>query len=226
VDSLVEVDGEIWRFVDTAGLRKRVHEATGAEYYSSLRTSAAIDAADVVLLLLDVSEPISDQDLRVADTVVEAGRALVFLLNKWDLLDEDRRERLDRELDRELARFGWAARLAISARTGRGIRRITPAMNSALDSWRQRIGTGVLNAFLSEVVGGTPPPVRGGKQPKILFATQPGTAPPRFVLFTSGPLEASYRRFLERRIREQFGFEGTPIELTVKARESRKGTRK
>ena len=218
VDSLVEIDGETWRFVDTAGLRRRVREASGAEYYSSLRTASAIESADVVLLLLDVSEPISDQDLRVADTAADAGKAMVVLLNKWDLLDEDRRERLDREIERELARFGWAARLAISARTGRGIRRITPAMTAALANWRKRISTGELNAFFAEVVSATPPPVRSGKQPKILFATQPGIEPPKFVLFTSGPLEASYQRFLERRLREHFGFDGTPIDLVIKAR--------
>ena len=95
-------------------------------------------------------------------------------------------------------------------------------MTAALESWHTRIGTSELNSFFSEVIGATPPPVRGGKQPKILFATQPGTAPPRFVLFTSGPLEASYRRFLERKLRERFGFEGTPIDLSVKAREKRK----
>jgi GTP-binding protein len=224
VDSLVEVDGETWRFVDTAGLRRRVKEASGAEYYSSLRTSSAIEAAEVVLLLLDVTEPISDQDLRVADMIAAAGRAMVILFNKWDLIDEDRRERLEREIERELARFSWASQLNVSARTGRGIRRIAPAMRSALESWHKRIGTSELNAFFAEVVGATPPPVRGGKQPKILFATQPGTAPPRFVLFTSGPLEASYQRFLERRLREKFGFDGTPIELAVKPRE--KGARK
>ncbi|HWA64765.1 MAG TPA: ribosome biogenesis GTPase Der [Mycobacteriales bacterium] len=222
VNELVDIDGQTWRFVDTAGLRRRVKEASGAEYYSSLRTASAIQSADVVLLLLDVTEPISDQDLRVADTVVEAGRALVVLLNKWDILDEDRRERLDREIERELGRIGWAQRLAISARTGRGLRRVGPAMAAALESWRTRIPTGELNAFLAEIVAATPPPVRGGKQPKILFATQPGIEPPRFVLFTSGPLEASYRRFLERRLRERFGFDGTPIDLSVKAREKRK----
>jgi GTP-binding protein len=222
VDSLVEIDGTTWRFVDTAGLRRRVKEATGAEFYSSLRTAGAIEAAEVVLLLLDASEPISDQDLRVADQVVEAGKALVILLNKWDLLDEDRRELLDREIERELGRVGWAARLNISARTGRGLQRVAPALEAALTSWESRVPTGGLNAFLNSVVSATPPPVRGGKQPKIMFATQPSTAPPRFVLFTSGPLEASYRRFLERRLREQYSFAGTPIDLAVKAREKRK----
>jgi GTP-binding protein len=226
VDEQVDIDGTTWRFVDTAGLRRRVHEATGAEYYSSLRTSAAIDSAEVVLLLLDASEPISDQDLRVADKVVEAGRALVVAMNKWDLVNEDRRLQLDREIEREFARFGWATRLNISARTGRGVQRISPALEAALESWQQRVPTGELNSYFATVVGATPPPVRGGKQPKILFATQPGVEPPRFVLFTSGPLEASYRRFLERRLRERYGFEGTPIDLTVKAREKgKRGTR-
>jgi GTPase len=226
VDSLVEIDGTTWRFVDTAGLRRRVHEATGAEYYSSLRTSAAIDTAEVVLLLLDASEPISDQDLRVADKVTEAGRALVIAMNKWDLVDDDRRERLEREVERELGRFSWAARLNISARTGRGVQRLAPALSAALESWQTRVPTGELNGYFSTVVAETPPPVRGGKQPKILFATQPGVEPPRFVLFTSGPLEASYRRFLERRIRERYGFAGTPIDLAVKAREKgKRGTR-
>ncbi len=224
VDAVVDIDGTIWRFVDTAGLRKRVHEATGAEYYSSLRTSAAIDAAEVVLLLLDASESISDQDLRVADKVVEAGRALVVAMNKWDLVDDDRREQLDRELDRDFGRFSWATRLNISARTARGVKRIAPALEAALDSWQTRVPTGELNAYLASVVGATPPPVRGGKQPKIMFATQPGVEPPRFVLFTSGPLEASYRRFLERRLRERYGFAGSPIDLAVKAREKTKRT--
>jgi GTPase len=226
VDSLVEIDGTTWRFVDTAGLRRRVHEATGAEYYSSLRTSAAIDAAEVVLLLLDASEPISDQDLRVADKIVEAGRALVIAMNKWDLVDDDRREQLDREVEREMARFSWAARLNISARTGRGVQRLAPALEAALESWQTRVPTGELNSYLASVVGATPPPVRGGKQPKVLFATQPGVEPPRFVLFTSGPLEASYRRFLERRLRERYPFSGTPIDLSVRAREKgKRGTR-
>jgi GTP-binding protein len=226
VDSLVELGETTWRFVDTAGLRRRVNEATGAEYYSSLRTSAAIDAAEVVLLLIDATEPISDQDLRVADKIVESGRALVIAMNKWDLVDEDRREQLDREVEREFGRLHWAARINISAKTGRGVKRIAPALEAALESWQTRVPTGELNSYLAEIVGATPPPVRGGKQPKILFATQPGVEPPRFVLFTSGPLEAAYRRFLERRLRERYGFAGTPIDLSIKMREKgKRGTR-
>lgn len=222
VDSLVELDGRDWQFVDTAGLRRKVREAKGAEYYSSLRTASAIDAAEVAIVLLDASESISEQDQRVIATVVEAGRALVLAFNKWDLMDDDRREMLDKHIDRELRRVMWAPRINISAKTGRSVQRLAPALDEALAGWETRVPTAELNAFLGDLVAATPPPVRGGKQPKILFATQPGVAPPRFVLFTTGPLEASYQRFIERRLREQYGFTGTPIDISVKARDRRR----
>jgi GTP-binding protein len=222
VDSMVEVGGETWRFVDTAGLRRRVSHASGAEYYSSLRTQAAIDAAEVAVVLLDASEPISEQDQRVIGMAVEAGRALVIAFNKWDLVDEDRRPELAKEIDRELARVQWAPRLNVSALTGRAVDKLAPALHTALEGWETRISTGKLNSWISDLVAKTPPPVRSGKQPKILFATQAGTRPPRFVLFTSGFLEAGYRRFIERRLREDFGFAGSPIEVSVKVREKGK----
>jgi GTPase len=222
VDSLVEVGGETWKFVDTAGLRRRVHQATGAEYYASLRTSAALDAAEVAVVLLDASQPLTDQDMRIIGMAIEAGRALVLAFNKWDLVDEDRRLTLETEVERELAPYAWAPRVNVSASTGRSVDRLAPALRTALASWEQRVPTGRLNAFLASIVAATPPPVRSGKQPKILFATQAGTKPPRFVLFTSGFLEPGYRRFLERRLREEFGFPGTPIEISMKVREKRK----
>ena len=225
VDSLVDLDGEIWRFVDTAGLRKRVKTASGMEYYASLRTQAAIEAAEVALVLIDAGEPIAEQDQRVITMVEEAGRALVLVFNKWDLVDEDRRYAMKRELERDLVRVPWAERVNVSALTGRAVSKIAPAMRNALASWDKRISTGQLNGWLADVVAATPPPVRGGKQPKILFATQAGTRPPTFVLFTSGFLEAGYRRFLERRLRETFGFEGSPIRINVRMREKRKAKR-
>ena len=227
VDSLVEIDGEIWKLVDTAGLRRKVGQASGMEYYASLRTKSAIEAAEVTVLLLDASEPISEQDLRVASGVVESGRALVLAMNKWDLVDEDRRYAMKRELERALVRFPWVERVNISARTGRSVRRLAPAMRTALESWDRRIPTGQLNQWLADIIAATPPPVRGGKQPKILFATQAQTRPPTFVLFTSGFLEAGYRRFLERRLRESFEFTGTPVQINVRVREKgRRGERK
>jgi len=221
VDSLIELGGATWRFVDTAGLRRRVREASGAEYYSSLRTNAALAAAEVAIVLVDASEPLAEQDLRVISMVAEAGRALVLAFNKWDLVDEDRRHELDREIDRQLARVTWAPRLNVSARTGRAVDRLAPALEAALAGWETRVPTGRLNSWLGEVIAATPPPVRGGKQPKVLFVTQAGVRPPKFVLFASGFLEAGYRRFLERRLREDFGFAGTPIEISVRVRDKR-----
>jgi GTP-binding protein len=221
VDSMVEMDDELWRFVDTAGLRKRVNFASGTEYYASLRTKAAIDAAEVAIVLLDASEPISEQDLRVVSTVVDAGRACVLAFNKWDLVDDDRRERLEREVDRDLVRVRWAERVNISASTGRAVRKLAPALRTALESWDRRIPTGQLNSWLADLIAATPPPVRGGKQPKVLFATQAHARPPTFVLFTSGFLEAGYRRFIERKLREQFGFTGSPVRISVRVREKR-----
>jgi GTP-binding protein len=221
VDSIVELDGDKWRFVDTAGLRKRVRTARGTEYYASLRTKSAIDAAEVAVVLLDASEPIAEQDLRVLSMVVESGRACVLAMNKWDLVDEERRYQLERELDRGLKRIPWAERVNISALTGRAVQKLAPAMRRALASWDQRVPTGQLNGWLSELVAATPPPVRGGKQPKILFATQASTRPPTVVLFTTGFLEASYRRFLERKLRERFGFVGSPIRINLRIREKR-----
>jgi GTP-binding protein len=191
------------------------------EYYASLRTKGAIEAAEVTVLLLDASEPIAEQDLRVASQVVESGRALVLAMNKWDLVDDDRRQAMKRELERALVRFPWVERVNISARTGRAVQKLAPAMRTALDNWDRRVPTGQLNQWLSDVVAATPPPVRGGKQPKILYATQAQNRPPTFVLFTSGFLEAGYRRFLERKLRETFPLTGTPVQINVRVREKR-----
>jgi GTPase len=221
VDSLIELDGKVWRFVDTAGLRRKVGQASGHEFYASVRTHGAIDAAEVAIMLIDASQPLTEQDLRVLSMVIEAGRALVIAFNKWDLVDEDRRYLLDKEIERELVQVQWAPRVNISAKTGRAVQKLVPALETSLASWDARIPTGRLNTFLKEIVAATPPPVRGGKQPRILFATQAASRPPTFVLFTTGFLEAGYRRFLERRLREEFGFEGSPIKINVRVREKR-----
>lgn len=221
VDELIELGGRPWRFIDTAGIRRRVREASGAEYFASLRTAAALDRAEVAVVLVDASEPLAEQDLRIISMVVEAGRALVLAFNKWDLLDDERRETLEREIDRQLARVTWAPRVNVSARTGWHVDRLVRALDTSLDGWSTRISTSKLNGFLGQLVAAHPHPLRGGKQPRILFATQPATSPPRFVLFTTGFLEASYRRFIERRLREEFGFAGTPIEISMKVRERR-----
>ncbi|MBW3086288.1 GTPase Der [Austwickia sp. TVS 96-490-7B] len=222
VDEDVEIGGKTWRLVDTAGIRRRVHQTRGADFYASLRTQAALEKAEVAVVLIDAGLPIAEQDVRVVQQVIDAGRALVIGYNKWDTLDEERRYYLEREIEREFIQVPWAPRVNISARTGRHTDKLVPALETALESWDTRIPTGRLNAFLGEVVAAHPHPVRGGKQPRILFATQASTRPPRFVIFASGFVEAGYRRFLERRLREEFSFEGSPIEISVRVREKRR----
>ena len=221
VDELIELGGTTWRFVDTAGIRRRFRDSQGADYYATLRTAGALDRAEVAVVLVDAGEPLTEQDLRIITMVIEAGRALVIAFNKWDLTDEERRHYLGREIERQLNHARWAPRVNISAATGRHVDRLVPAIEEALASWEQRVSTGQLNQFLNQVVAATPPPMRGGRQPRILFATQAGTRPPHFVLFTTGFLEETYRRFIERRLREEFGFEGTPIKVTMRVREKR-----
>jgi GTP-binding protein len=222
VDELVELGGRTWRFIDTAGIRKRVKTASGHEYYASLRTATAMERAEVAILIIDGSQSISEQDMRIIQTVRESGRALVIAFNKWDLVDDERRYYLEREYERELVQVQWAPRVNITARTGWHIDRIVPALDAALEGWETRVSTGMLNAFLGRLVAEHPHPVRGGKQPRILFGTQAQTSPPTFILFTSGKLDAGYERFIERRLREEFGFVGTPIVLQVRPREKRK----
>ena len=222
VDELVELGGDIYRFVDTAGIRRRIKEASGHEYYATLRTHGAIERAEVCVVVVDASEPLTEQDLRILTSVEEAGRALVIAFNKWDLTDEERRRYLRREIERDLVQFGWAAKINISALTGRHVDRLGAAIKEALSGWETRISTGRLNAFLGRIVAAHPHPVRGGKQPRILFGTQARAAPPTFVLFTTGQLEPGYLRFLKRRLREEFGFPGTPVHLEVRVRERRR----
>jgi GTP-binding protein len=221
VDELVTLGGRTWRFVDTAGVRRRVKEASGHEYYASLRTSTAIERAEVCVVVVDGSEPITEQDTRIITQVAEAGRALVIAFNKWDLVDEERRYYLDREVDRELVRVQWAPRVNIAASTGWHVDRLVPALDAALEGWSTRVPTGALNSFLGRLVSEHPHPVRGGRQPKILFGTQAATEPPTFVLFTTAQLEASYLRFVERRLREDFGFVGSPVHVQQRPRAKR-----
>ena len=221
VDELVDFAGQTWQFIDTAGIRRRVKEASGHEYYASLRTNSAIDRAEVAVVLIDASQPLSEQDTRIISAVAEAGRALVIAFNKWDLLDEERRYYLEREIDRELVRVQWAPRINVAARTGWHVDRLARALDTALDGWETRVPTGALNSFLGRLVAEHPHPVRGGKQPKIMFGTQAQSAPPVFILFTSGKLEDQYLRFVERRLREEFGFAGSPVQVQQRPRKKR-----
>jgi GTP-binding protein len=219
VDELIEFGGSIWRFVDTAGLKKRANQASGTDYYATLRTQTALERCECAVVVLDASVPISEQDLRIITMVEEAGKAMVIVMNKWDLVDEDRRDQLDKEIDRHLDQVEWAQRVNVAAKTGWHRDRLAPALRTAIDSWERRVPTAKLNSFLGALIGATPPPVRGGKQPKVYYATQAGIAPPKFVIFSSGWIEASYRRFIERRLREEFRFPGTPVQVAIRVKE-------
>jgi GTP-binding protein len=218
VDEMVDIAGQAYHLVDTAGIRKRVIQASGQEYYAWLRTRTAIDRAEVCLVVVDAAESVTEQDLRILDMVEQAGRGLVIVFNKQDLVDEERRRYLTREIERDLPHLAWAPQVSISALTGRHTQRLAQAIDTALAGWQTRVPTGRLNALLGVLTASHPHPVRGGKQPRILFATQPQASPPTIVLFTTRDLDQAYVRFVERRLREEIGFVGTPVHIQVKSR--------
>lgn len=216
VDEVVQIGDRVWQLMDTAGLRRKSHTAQGHEYYASIRSERVIEDSDLVLLLIDATQGVGEQDKRLASMIDDYGRGLVVVMNKWDLLDEDSRERIEAEYASELGHVSWAPRVNISATTGRNLEGLTKALAVSWDSYKKRISTARLNALVEEVVISNPHPIRGGKQPKMKYASQVGVRPPTFVLHARGKLDATYLRFIERRLREQFGFEGTPLRLRVK----------
>jgi GTP-binding protein len=211
--------------IDTAGIRRRGKVASGpaAERYSTLRALKAIGRADVAVLLLDAVDGLTAQDAHVAGYVVEEGRGLLVAINKWDLLAE----KSDRTFDdyvaavrREAPFLDFAPVVSISAKSGQRVDRV---LELAVDIWgerRKRISTGELNRVVGAATERATPPSVKGRRPKIFYATQVAVAPPTFVFFASDPasLHFSYRRYLENRLRESFGFDGTPIRLVFRER--------
>lgn len=213
VDTMIEIDGEPWVFVDTAGMRRRYRHGEDTELYSVDRTRAAIEQADLVLFVLDASEPLGEQDQRLAALLRDAGRGLVLVCNKWDQVDEDRRLQLDKELDRLLSFAAWAPRINVSALTGRGLRRVLPTLRTVHANYRRRVPTRALNQLVEEATTRHAPPRAGQKQLRIRYATQAEVAPPRFVLFANGRLPDGYLRYLERELRARYDFTGVPLLL-------------
>ncbi len=219
VDTVVELPGgRAYRFVDTAGLRRRAARRDVTEYYATVRTTQALERAAVALLLIDASEPVGEQEQRLARQIIDAGRALVVVLNKWDLVDEERREAIDRERDRLLHFISWAPLVRTSATTGRGVNRLLPAVDAVLVEWHRRVPTSELNTWLSETVAATPPPMQRGHPVRLRYITQVAVGPPTFRVFTTGELLPAYVRYLERRLRESFGFAGSPLVVTPRVR--------
>jgi len=221
VDTVVEAGGRTYRFIDTAGWRRRSKVREGVEFYSLVRVWRAVDRAQVVLLVVDASQGVTDQDQRIAARIKEDGRACAVVLNKWDLVKGTGNDQVIYEDAGEKLRFiPYAPFLRVSALTGAGISRLLPAVDRVKGNWESRVQTAHLNDLLQRVLSQNPPPTKKGKRLQVYYLTQARTSPPQFVFFVNRPdlADPSYERFLERKIRESFDLEGTPIRIFMRSR--------
>ncbi len=218
VDAVVQWDGRPVRFVDTAGFR-RPSRARGVEYYGFVRTVQAIDRSHVATLVVAADEGVTTEDRRIAARVAEAGRGLVVVANKWDLVPSGERAERFVEIRERVAVFPGAPVLRTSARTGAGVSKVPPALIRTHEAWSRRVGTAEVNRVLQRAQAEHPPPRQTGR---IRYGSQVAAGPPRFVLFSSGPVPAAYARFVENRLRGAFSFDGVPIRLTFRRRRSRR----
>jgi GTP-binding protein len=217
VDAVVQWDGRPVRFVDTAGFR-RPSRARGVEYYGFVRTVQAIDRSHVATLVVAGDEGVTTEDRRIAARVAEAGRGLVVVANKWDLVPSGERAERFVEIRERVAVFPGAPVLRTSARTGAGVSKVPPALIRTHEAWSRRVGTAEVNRVLQRAQAEHPPPRQTGR---IRYGSQVAAGPPRFVLFSSGPVPAAYARFVENRLRGAFSFDGVPIRLTFRRRRRR-----
>lgn len=221
VDTLLEIDGKRYRFIDTAGWRRRSRVRESVEFYSLVRVWRAIDRSQVALLVVDASGGVTDQDQKIAARIKEDGRACVVVLNKWDLVKGSGKAEEVLEDAREKLRFiDFATFLKVSALTGAGLGKLLPAVDRARANWESRIQTSRLNDLLHRVLSQSPPPSRKGKRLQLYYVTQARCAPPQFVFFVNRPdlADAAYERFLERKLRETFDLEGTPLRIVLRPR--------
>lgn len=226
VDSLLTLDEDrTIRIVDTAGMRRQVQIKDPLEYFSFLRSRQTLDRVDAAVLVVDVTERVTGHDQRIAQEIVESGRACVVVLNKWDLLDSDPtdRERFERFVMERLRFIPWATIVRTSALTTRGVTRVVPAVASAVRSHRLRLPTSLVNQIVRDAQEAKPHPRTGGRAIRIRYAVQADVSPPRFLLFSSGRLEPSYVRHIERRIREHEPFAGSPLSLEVRLKTRHQG---
>jgi GTP-binding protein len=230
VDSAVEVDGEPMILVDTAGIRRRGAIDRGIERYSVLRAMKAIDRADVAVVMTDATEGYTAQDAHVVGYVLEAGKGLVLVLNKWDVVEKDGHTADEwlKTLRREAPYLSWADIVFASAKSGQRVERILREAKRVADERLRRVPTGELNRLITDAVREHPPAHVRNRLPKVFYATQAAVGPPTFVIFVNDPalIHFSYRRYLENRIRAEHGFLGTPIRLILRERESEDAARR
>ncbi|MGE5397218.1 MAG: ribosome biogenesis GTPase Der [Chitinophagales bacterium] len=225
IDTPFEYGGNQYVLVDTAGIRKKGKIKESVERYSVVRALKAVERADVVLIMLDAVEGVTEQDQRIAGYVHEEGRACIIVVNKWDLVkkDDDTMHEYDRAIREELKFLAYAPIMYVSALTGKRVNKIFELVDFVVEQHHRKIKTSELNQIINEALLLNPPPGAGKKKLKILYSTQVKTAPPLIVLFANDPelMHFSYMRYLENTLRQTFGFEGTPIRLLLRKRESR-----
>ena len=230
IDTTVLVDGEPMVLVDTAGIRRRGSIAKGIERYSVLRSMKAIDRSDVAIVMSDATEGYTAQDAHVVGYVLEAGRGIVLVINKWDEVEKDGHtaDQWLKTLRREAPYLAWADIVFASAKTGQRVERILREARRVAEERYRRVPTADLNRVVTDAVRAHPPSHVRNRLPKVYYATQASVAPPTFVIFVNDPelIHFSYRRYLENRIREEYGFLGTPIRLVLRARESEEAARR
>lgn len=219
IDVVLDLDGEPFRVVDTAGIRRAPKVGEGADFYAVQRAKEVLAESDVALLIIDGVDGATHQDQRLAEEIAAAGTGLVVLLNKWDLATREERDATRESVADRLAFVGWAPVLTLSAKTGSKVKRIGPAVRVSLEALDQRIPTGELNRLIRTWQAAHPAPIRGKRRPRIMYAVQAGRRPPQIVLFVSGgDLEPGYLRFLEGRLRTEFDFTGSPIWIQTRRR--------
>jgi GTP-binding protein len=227
IDLLIERHGKKYRFVDTAGLRRKAKVAKSKDVVESLSVFQAVramDDADVVVLMCDADEGVAEQDAKILGLAVDRGRAIVVALNKVDLLDKERVKESRLDAHDTLSFASWAPFTRLSAKTGRGVDRLLRKIDEVYESYNQRVTTGELNRFFEEVLLKHPPPTQGGRAPRFYYITQAGTRPPTFMIVTSHPdnLHFSYQRYVKNAIRKRFGFEGASIRVFYRRKDRRK----
>jgi len=226
IDTVIERDGKTYRLIDTAGIRRKKNVEYGAEFFGINRAFKAINRADVVLLVIDAIDQVTDQDQKLADRIIEEGRSCVIVVNKWDAIEKDTYTILDyeKEVRAKLYFMDWAELIFISAKTGQRVEKILNLVDTAAEGHERRVSTAVINEVIEEAISWHSPPVtRQGKQGKIYYGTQVSSKPPTLVLFVNDPkrFNDNYRRYIDGQFRKQLGFKGTPIKLIWRGKSAR-----
>jgi GTP-binding protein len=225
INLVIDLDGEPFEIIDTAGIKRRTRIKDDVEFYSVLRARRLLGDVDVTLLMVDGTRGATHQEQRLAEEIANAGSGLIVLLNKWDTVDEDERLHTEDSVADRLAFVGWAPVLRLSARTGARLKRLPVAVRMVVENRRRRIPTPELNRLVRDLHEAHPPPVKAGKRPRIIYAVQAETEPPTIVVFVrGGDLGDDYLRFIENRLRAEYDFTGTPIRIRTRRRHSRRPT--